>query len=111
MPQSTLSSIFTARGASVKPMPASGAVHFRLLRRDRSRTRLIERGNSLRAPGALLAFGLALLLVPGLSHSAEPGCDTLVTFFFFKQKTAYEIKAQALIDRIATSAGCGSYQV
>ena len=111
MPQFMLSSIFTARRASVKPMPASGALPARLLRCDRSRTQLIERGKSLRAPGALLAFGLALLLVPGLSHSAEPGCDTLVTEFNETVEAGLDIKAQALIDRIATSAGCGSYQV
>jgi outer membrane protein OmpA-like peptidoglycan-associated protein len=112
MPQSTLSCISTARrSSSANRAPASIAPHRGVPTSERGRKRSIEPGKVLRPPCALIAFGLALLLLPGISRSAEPDCRFLVDDFNQAVDGGLDTEAQVLIDRIATSAGCGSYQV
>jgi outer membrane protein OmpA-like peptidoglycan-associated protein len=55
---------------------------------------------------------LALVLAPNLSHAAaEDDCRSLIDEFNRTVDAGLDVRAQGLIDRIATSAECGGYQV
>jgi len=67
---------------------------------------------SFRSAFALVTVALTLTFAPGPARSAEADdCKTLIDDFNQAVDMGLDVKAQGLIDRIATSAACGAYQI